>query len=132
MIITFRNIDIRRLFLGALAIICILFAASCSALSVKVLEFGDVQNFSVSEIRRNGTLSLRISGLTSHSSLAVNHIESTRDKDTLTIKVFLVLARKGLSGRFDYTCEVPQGVQRVLFGEDGYQIWRGKGDPAQH
>ncbi|WP_303909485.1 hypothetical protein [Thiohalomonas denitrificans] len=104
----------------------VLFVASvcaCSADGMKKLEFKDVQNFSVTESRRDGRLTLHISGLAFHSALAVGRIETTRKDGDLIIYVILVPARKGLSGRFDYEVGLPPGIQRVLFGEGGHQIW---------
>lgn len=109
-------------------VLCI---SACSAFNMKVLELRDVQNFSVSETLRDGSLSLRVSGLAFHSALAVERIETTRDKEDLTVKVILVPARKGLSGRFDYTIDVPSGVRRVLFGESGDQIWPAESQRSQ-
>jgi hypothetical protein len=97
--------------------------SACAADGIKKLEFKDVQNFSVSEIRRDGLLALQISGLAFHSALAVGRIETTRKDGDLVIYYILVPARKGLSGRIDYTLELPEGIQRVLFGEEGHQIW---------
>jgi hypothetical protein len=103
--------------------IYILGIGACAGLNAMTLEFKDVQSFSLSEDRNDGLLSLRISGLAFHSALAVERVETITKDDTIVVKVLLVPARSGLSGRFDHTVSVPSKIQRVVFGENGYQIW---------
>lgn len=112
-----------RRFALTILMMCCMGVGECSAMEVVKLEFKDVQNFSISESRKDGLLSLRLTGLAFHSSLAVERIEATTKNDTMIIKVLLVPARKGLSGHFDYTVDVPLGIRRVIFGEGGHQIW---------
>jgi hypothetical protein len=90
---------------------------------MRTLEFKDVQDFSVTETRREGAVYLRISGLAFHSALAVDHIETFTTGDTLVVKALLIRARKGKSGRFEHVVEVSPAIRRVVFGDDRHQIW---------
>lgn len=89
-----------------------------------ILEKDDVQFLKVvphadSEER----VSIEVSGLAFHSALAVSGHREVRSGDTLTILVELVPAEKDMSGSFDFSVSVPQGVTVVRFGEKRAEIW---------
>jgi hypothetical protein len=88
-----------------------------------IVEAKDVKFYEITEIRKDSKTVVRIDGLVFHSSLAVQRIEIQKRDEAAVIYVFLVPAKKGLSGSF--TTEVPiQGdVQRILFGKSEVQIW---------
>jgi len=113
----------KRAMRKTIGLVFVTLASACFGLNVVPLEFKDVQNFSVREIRSDGSLSLQVSGLAFHSALAVDRIETSTENETMIIKILLVPTRTGLSGRFDYTVSVPPNIKRVLFGENRYQIW---------
>lgn len=90
---------------------------------MQILEFKDVQNFSMQEVHQGDALRLRLSGLAFHSSLIVDRVEQVTKGDTLQVRVVLRLANKGKSGRFSFDVGVPKGVRRVVFGDEGHQVW---------
>jgi hypothetical protein len=94
-----------------------------------VLELHDVQNFRLNQEQAADGLSLEISGLAFHSSLAVERITTTLHDDVLEIRVRLTPARKGLSGSFNFKFAVGNDVNRVVFGNERKAIWtRTSGD----
>lgn len=88
-----------------------------------VVEAKDVKFYEVSEIHKDSGAYVRIHGLVFHSSLAVERIEMRTHDSAIVVEVYLIPAKKGLSGSF--TTEVPlQGdVKKVLFGKAETQIW---------
>src|ERR1051326_4629140 len=97
----------------------------CGCDDKMILELKDIQNFQAVEKRE--TSELQISGLAFHSALAVTKMATERQGQDLIVELHLARARKGLSGRFDYTVSLPNGVDRVLLGKDRKEIWkRGK------
>jgi hypothetical protein len=90
---------------------------------MQILEFKDVQDFSMREVRQGDALNLHMSGLAFHSSLAVDRIEQVTEGDTRRVRVVLCLASKAKSGRFNFDVAVPKGVRRVLFGNEGHEVW---------
>lgn len=68
---------------------------------------------------------LNISGLSSHSALAVKNMESKIiDNHILSVKISLTLAKPRTSGRFDYTVNLPKEINSVEFGNERQVIWR--------
>jgi hypothetical protein len=108
-------------YLSALAV-----SAACVAamkIGEVVLEYRDVQNFSISEHLVDGGREIEISGLAFHSSLAVERMTTEVKGDSLLVRVILVRAREGLSGRFKFTVSVPREVKTVVFGDQLHEIW---------
>lgn len=93
---------------------------------MQVLEYRDVQQFSMEEVHRGHRIPLRLSGLAFHSALAVDGVEEVLEGEKLKVRVWLSLARKGLSGRFEFAVDVPVGVREVVFGDDGYPVWKAR------
>ena len=102
---------------------CMFLLAACAGVGAKTLELRDVQNFSMTETLQDGQWALRLSGLAFHSALAVERVETVRRADALVVKVLLSVETRGKTGQFDFVVDVPPGVERVLFGEEGRQIW---------
>lgn len=111
----------------------IVFSSLGSGLTM-ILELRDVTHFSAIEIPGNALTTLRLQGLTFHSSLAVGRVDTYVDGKALVVEICLTVARPGLSGRFDYTLTIPEGVDHVLFGRERVSVWplrapeRPKGD----
>lgn len=89
-----------------------------------ILEYKDIANFTLSKDNSGSNTTITISGLAFHSALAVGDIDEQVNDHILTVKIHLVLARKGLSGRFKYKLNIPDDVSEVQFGEKGTTIWR--------
>lgn len=98
----------------------------CAKNDVMNLEAEDVQFFKVSAYDSGDRLMLRVSGLAFHSALAVNALEEIKENDSLHLLVSLVPAKKGLSGSFDYTIEVPREINFVTFGDERKVVWERK------
>jgi hypothetical protein len=107
----------RLYFLALIAVV-----AACDRENSVVLHLKDVQFFSAEEISHS-PLTIRISGLAFHSSLAVQHIVVVRDKDSLQVLVYLTPTRQGLSGNFSYDLVIPNEINDVRFGEEKASIW---------
>lgn len=88
-----------------------------------IVEAKDVRFFDVAEVNNAGKRTVHIDGLVFHSSLAVEHIESRRGVEDITVEVFLTPAKKGLSGRFTIDVALDENVRRILFGPSAVQIW---------
>lgn len=97
--------------------------ALCSGM---VLEYEDVHGFSYEVKERPGGSRLRIQGLAFHSALAVKELKTAVEGRTMFVKVLLVPAKTGLSGRFDYQLDVPNNVDSIVFGAQRYPIWKRK------
>ena len=65
-----------------------------------VLEYKDVQGFSLKVNKLSDSTEVELSGLAFHSSLAVKEMKTEIAGQKLIVKIILVEARKGLSGRF--------------------------------
>lgn len=105
-------------------ILILTFTCSCTfAESKMILEYKDIQFPKVVESDSDGVKSIAISGLAFHSSLAVGKIESKANDSIMTVYIYLVPARQGLSGSFDYTIAIPSSINKVLFGEQKTVIW---------
>lgn len=89
-----------------------------------LLEYKDVQFFKVSEKRSTPTITLEVSGLAFHSSLAVSTIDTKIEGECMVVIVNLVPTRRGLSGNFIHDFDVPKSVNSVCFGPEKHVIWK--------
>ncbi|MBT1077315.1 hypothetical protein [Geobacter grbiciae] len=105
-------------------ILLMLLLSSCSMTSKMALEFRDVQFFEIHETKSVPDMSLKISGLAFHSSLAVEKTEVIKEGDTATVFVYLTPTKKGLSGNFALEFPVPSNIDKVMFGPDKHLIWK--------
>ena len=96
------------------------FVYGCTTL----LEFKDVNFFELRQTQSNPIVSLEISGLAVHSSLAVERIVTKTEDRSLVVLVQLTPARSGLRGDFTYNFDVPESVDSVKFGTGRHVIWR--------
>lgn len=96
---------------------------ACSAGTKMILEYKDVQFPKVQETKNNNSVSLNISGLAFHSSLAVSNIETRIENHSLMVYVNLIIAKEGLSGSFSYELAVPNSIDEVRFGNEKILIW---------
>ncbi len=80
--------------------------------------------FSVRETKGSPDVSLEISGITFHSALVVEKIETIVEKDCLLVLVHLMFTRSGLTGNFAYDFDVPKGIDTVCFGPAKHVIWK--------
>jgi hypothetical protein len=102
---------------------------SCSLGGETILEAKEVQFFKVNEINSATSHDLILSGLAFHSSLAVRNIKTIQEKDSMTIFVYLVPAKAGMSGNFEYLISIPSSVNTINFGNEKIAIWkRGVGE----
>lgn len=88
------------------------------------LEYRDVQFFAIREIKTNGNITLKISGLAFHSSMAVKKTEVITEGNIENVFVYLTPAKKGLSGNFELEFSVPNDIDKVQFGPDKRLIWK--------
>lgn len=79
-------------------LLSMLFLSCCSNMNKMALEFHDVQFFKIRETKIDPTITLEISGLAFHSSLAVSKTEVITQDNTETVFVYLTPAKKGLTG----------------------------------
>ena len=86
-----------------------------------ILDLDDIGGFETEYSQESETL--RISGLVMHSSYSVKKISTRQIGSDLIVKIKLVHARKGLSGSFDQTLDIPSTVDRVLLGKERKEIW---------
>jgi hypothetical protein len=113
-----------RIFRIALALFLSIVAVACAQGQPVILESKDVQFFKVFAYKVEGNARLHLSGLAFHSALAVEKLEQEESGEVLHLKVVLVPAKKGLSGTFDYTVDIPSTVAYVAFGNSETVIWR--------
>ncbi len=102
-------------------------AAACSSLtgcSPTILEYRDVQGFSVKEVVKGHATQLEIAGSAFHSALAVKEIAVRTAGKVMIVEVLLTPSRKGLSGRFEHRLDIPYTVEVVEFGREHYPIWK--------
>lgn len=104
--------------------ILILLMMSCTYGCTMLLECKDVFSFEVHETQSKPIVTLDISGLAMHSSWAVEKIKTKTEDKSLSVLVYLTLARPGLSGSFIYNFDVPGHVDSVTFGPDRCLIWK--------
>jgi hypothetical protein len=95
---------------------------ACEPMNANVLQLKDVQGLSVTWSKEKRVLSVK--GLAFHSALAVESMRIERKGNRLLILLYLVPARRGLSGSFEYEVPVPVDVREVLFGSKAESIWR--------
>ena len=88
-----------------------------------VLEHKDVQSFGVVELNDQRQRTIRISGLAFASAMSVRRIETSVRGNSLTVLVFIGLAKQGQSGSFAYDLILPPSVQDVRFGKNEVVIW---------
>ena len=93
--------------------------------SMRVLEFDDVQDFSIVVHQVDGvTTSLEIAGLVFHSALVVDRMEANPEGATLRVRVFLAPVGRGKSGRFRFILQLPSDVDQVVFGDHAHLVWK--------
>lgn len=98
---------------------------SVSGMAQTFLEAKDVIGLKIEKSDDKAGEILNISGLSSHSALAVENMElKTIDNHTLLLKITLMLAKRGASGKFDYTVKLPKEINTVEFGNEQQVIWR--------
>jgi hypothetical protein len=114
----------RRINFGKQLFVFLMFyLANCMAGTTMVLEYKDVQFPKIHETKNKNLISLNISGLAFHSSLAVSNIKTQQEGSSLLVLVYLTQAREGLSGSFSYDLAVPDSVEEVRFGNEKMTIW---------
>lgn len=96
---------------------------SCAPVNGEILEFRDVQDFSVHQQADGNEVYIQVSGLAFHSSLSVDSIEIKRIDNDLMLYVHLVPAALAQSGRFNASIPVPKDIEKVFFGKERYLIW---------
>ncbi len=106
------------------SIITFFLAACTGQRDNMLLDYNDVQFFKVREIKSVPLVSLEISGLAFHSSLAVESIETKTEADCMVILVHLVPTRTGLVGNFTYYLDIPKEINAVCFGTTKHIVWK--------
>lgn len=120
-----------RTMIKSICSILILFLMSCAYGCTTLLKYEDVQFYKLRETQSKPVVSLEISGLAFHSSLAVDKIKTKTKDKSLAVLVYMTLARRGLSGRFTYNFDVPERVDSVTFGPDKHLIWQRSVGPVK-
>lgn len=106
-------------------ILAVAICYSASGIAQTILEAKDVIGLKIEKSDDKKGEILNISGLSSHSALAVKNMESKIiDNHILSVKIALTMARSGTSGRFDYTVNLPKEINSVEFGNERQVIWR--------
>jgi hypothetical protein len=89
-----------------------------------ILERKDVQFFELHQTRTTPNVSLKVSGLAFHSSLAVSSVSTRMDDDCMVVLINLEPTRTGLTRNFAYEFDIPEKVNSVCFGSTKYVIWK--------
>lgn len=89
----------------------------------KILELQDVQHFDLEILSESDPLTIKISGLAFHSALAVKDMRLEKKEHEIQIMIFLSLAKKGMSGSFEYVLQLPHDIDIVTFGKESKVIW---------
>lgn len=113
-----RSLTIMAPILAATAIV------SCTEGRDMILEAKDVQFLKVEETRAPPAARLQVSGLAFHSSLGVTDINTTVSEKSLIILVRLGPSGRGASGNFSRELDIPETVDKVLFGKDKVMLWK--------
>jgi hypothetical protein len=111
-----------RGFVLCLLLVVAVFAA-CAQESDMILELKDVQFFKIRQTN-SSPMTLRVSGLSFHSALAVQKVTISEEHDSMRLFVHLTPATQGLSGNFDYTVTIPDSINLLSFGKERSVIWR--------
>lgn len=111
-----------RAVLAAVLGIMAIAAALPAAGEPTMLRRKDVQALEVFEAARN-PLTLMIAGRAAGSG-SVDSIATEVKGDALYVYVELGAPKPRLSGSFEFTVVVPDGVSHVRFGPDGDTIWQ--------
>lgn len=96
---------------------------SCESDATMILEYEDIQFFKANLSSSEPRL-LIVEGLAFHSALSVGEIKTTKDADTVNVKIYLVSANAGSSGSFKYEVTLANDVKKVTLGEKKYVIWK--------
>lgn len=106
-------------------ILAVAICYSASGIAQTILEAKDVIGLKIEKADDKTGEILNISGLSSHSALAVKNMESKIiDNHILSVKIALTMARSGTSGSFNYTVNLPKEINFVEFGNERQVIWR--------
>jgi len=89
-----------------------------------ILEYKDIQGFSLKIIQISNPTRLEISGLAMHSSLVVTELKTAVSSTKLNVKILLGITKKGFSGSFVFRIDVPDSVKDVVLGNNEYPIWQ--------
>ena len=111
----------RVILLCSLVFVCAL--GACAHESDMILALRDVQSFDAHEFGTS-PMTIRLSGLAFHSSLAVRNVSVAQNGSSLQVLVHLTPATAGLSGNFTYDLVVPESINTVIFGNEMAVIWR--------
>ncbi len=87
----------------------------------RTLELKNVGHFEV--VPHTGTPKITIRGLVMESALSVGKLYTSREGNTLVLRISLVPANGKNSGSFEYVIDSPSDNERIVFGNDRVQIW---------
>src|SRR5258708_30730323 len=104
---------IRNIRLGFAFVLVAVAFVTCAEDYDRILELKDVQFFQVRQTN-SSPVTLKLSGLAFHSSLAVRNVTASQSDGSLQVLVHLTLTRGDLSGTFDYTLIIPPAVRTVI------------------
>lgn len=96
--------------------------SGCAGIPQGTLELRDVMGFSVAQVEGDAS-SLRIQGTSANSGAVISRVDIVTRGDDLVVLPRQVLAHPGLSGNLYLVLKVPPHIHRVLFGEEGREIW---------
>jgi hypothetical protein len=88
-----------------------------------VLEYRDTMQFKAVSLP-SPQPTVRISGLSGHSALAVKKITTEKEGSSIIVLVHLFLAKEKRSGSFEYDVPVPDSVNEIRFGKGKVLIWK--------
>lgn len=87
-----------------------------------ILELKDIQFFKAQQTN-SSPVTIKLSGLAFHSSLAIKDVTASPYDESLQVIVHLTPVTSGLSGNLDYTLVVPTSVNTVSLGKGKVVIW---------
>jgi hypothetical protein len=107
--------------MGRRFLLLALLAISCASAG-SYLHYEDVQFFQV-EQAQGPQLAIVVSGMMAVSGLAVEDVETRVEGDSLVMLVKTGIPDKKISSNLNRYIAIPDGVDKVLFGEERKLIW---------
>ena len=82
-----------------------------------------IMPFQIKEYSDASHVKLHLTGNINHSSFGIYSISTKKSENALQILVYMRLVRSGYPGTLDYTLNVPDDIDTVIFGEMKRIIW---------
>jgi hypothetical protein len=104
-----------------LLLVAVAFIA-CAQEENMILELKDVQFFQAEQINTS-PVTIKLSGLAFHSSLAIRDVTTSQYGDSLQVLVHLTPVTGDMTGNLDYDFAIPSTINSVSFGKEKVIIW---------